>query len=358
MDYARSSFCLSDIKSIVIFRALLLGDLLCAGPAFLSLRAAMPQARITLVSLPWARALRSYMPGCFDDFIEFPGYPGFPERKMDPTRLPGFLREVQEQKYDLALQMQGNGYIANSLVAAFGARRTGGYYLPGQYCPDRELCMVYPEKLPEIWRHLALMRHLGVTVNNDRLHFHVPEEDSQALRELLKAHRIEQPYVCIHPGTNAEWRCWPVEHYAAVADILAAEGFQVVVTGSAAERERAQHVLEYMHSPAINLAGETTNLGVLGALIRDASLTVCGDTGISHLACAVDCPSVVVFMRSETEGWPPLDRIRHRLVCSISGVTEQMVIEEALDLLHLARAPYSGPATGISAISIFHQASI
>ncbi|MEZ0295966.1 MAG: glycosyltransferase family 9 protein [Candidatus Methylacidiphilales bacterium] len=315
-------------------------------PAFRSLRAALPDTHITLIGLPWAKQLLDYMPECLDEFIEFPGYPGLPERRLEPSSLPRFLSEIQERRFDLALQIQGNGSITNSLVAAFGAKRTGGYFVPGQFCPDPELFIPYPEKLPEIWRHLTLMRHLGATALDDRLHFHVPESDTRSLRLLLDRHDVEQPYVCLHPGAKAEWRCWPVEHFAAVGDALAAEGFQVIVTGSGAERGRAQHVVENMQSAAINLAGETSNLGVLGALIKSASLTISGDTGIAHLACAVDCPSVVIFLRSEVEGWPPLDRVRHRLVCNISGVTVHMVIQESLDLLQsLQISPAAGAAS-------------
>ena len=77
--------------SIAIMRALHLGDMLCAVPAFRALRTAFPEAQITLVGLPWARSFVKRFNHCLDDFLEFPGYPGIPERTTLLRRFPEFL---------------------------------------------------------------------------------------------------------------------------------------------------------------------------------------------------------------------------------------------------------------------------
>ncbi|RYE29846.1 MAG: LPS biosynthesis glycosyltransferase, partial [Sphingobacteriaceae bacterium] len=97
------------VKKIVVFRALQLGDLLCSIPAFRALRTTYPEAKITLVGLPWAESLLTRFSDYFDAFIAFPGYPGLPEQEINPQKITAFLQEIQAQNFDLALQMQGNG---------------------------------------------------------------------------------------------------------------------------------------------------------------------------------------------------------------------------------------------------------
>ena len=82
-----------------------------SGPAGViaaeTVRKTDPAAEITLVSLPWAQELAARLPHV-DRFVAFPGFPGLPERAPDLAALPGFLQAMQQQQYDLALQMHGS----------------------------------------------------------------------------------------------------------------------------------------------------------------------------------------------------------------------------------------------------------
>jgi ADP-heptose:LPS heptosyltransferase len=302
------------LERIAVFRALVLGDMLCTIPAIRALKAAHPAARITLVSLPWAKELVARFPQYFHDFVEFPGFPGLPERPFDVERFPPFMHEMRQRRFDLALQMHGSGSIVNPLVQGFNAQRAAGFCESSSDNPDSNSFLLYPHNEHEIWRHLRLMEFLGVPLCGDSLEFPVSDEDHAALDELWLTRDIPSgPYVCLHAGARYLSRRWPANRFARVGDALADDGYTIILTGSPAEAELAGRVSQAMTAPHVNLAGKTS-LGALAALISRARLLICNDTGVSHLAAALRTPSVVIVTGSDHQRWAPLNRRLHHAV--------------------------------------------
>ncbi len=320
-------------KSVVILRALQLGDLMCAVPAFRALRGALPEARITLVGLPWSSSFVERFSQYLDDFIEFPGFPGFPERLPQIHRFPSFLSEVQSQQYDLALQMQGSGSISNPLIVLFGARENAGFCLRSQYCPDTDRFLTYPVDEPEVRRHLRLMEYLGVPLKGDALEFPLSAQDWDELHLLERQYGLKMgEYAVIHAGSRSFERRWPAERFAAVGDGLTARGLRVVLTGTPEEANLASLVATQMRQPALNLAGQTS-LGSLAGLLSGARLVVCNDTGVSHLADALRIPSVILFTASDPNRWAPKDARLHRIVAWATAAIPTVVLDEVDELL-------------------------
>lgn len=342
------------LERVAVIRALQLGDLLCAVPALRALRAALPKAHITLICLPWGREFTNRFHQYLDDFLEFPGFPGLPEREFAVHQFPDFLAQAHAARFDLAIQLHGSGSFVNPLTMLLGARMAAGYYLPGEWCPDPERFFPYPDDKPEVWRHLALMEFLGAPPCGDYLEFPLRPRDYEELSAIDVTKSLRpQAYTCIHPGARFASRRWGAERFAAVADSLARRGLDVVITGSAAEADLARDVARAMSQPAINLAGRTT-LGALAALLADARLLISNDTGVSHVAAGVGVPSVVVVTGSDPRRWAPLDRRLHRtvshavdcqpcehVVCPIghpcaSGLAPHRVLQVAEPFLNLA----------------------
>lgn len=326
-----------------------LGDLLCAVPALRSLRSAYPFARITWLGLPGTEWFSQRFSHLIDHWLPFPGFPGIPEGWQNPQKTVEFLGQIQGQRYDLALQLHGDGSSINPFLTLLGARQQAGFYLPGQFCPDPRYFLPYPQRGSEVERLLRLTEFLGLPSQRPELEFPLSEDEYQAGLQILKAHDLSPGrYLCLHAGASSADRRWSIAGFTQVAQALANQGYRIVLTGTAAERELAAQIGVAVGAASLNLAG-CTALGELAMVLQQAALLVCNDTGVAHLGVALKVPSVVVFSNSEVERWAPINSIadqafgrgRHRVVDSrqTGTATPWAVLAEARSLLNAQAQP-------------------
>ncbi len=345
------------VRRIAVVRALRIGDMLTATPALRALRHAFPAAEITLIGLPWARDLASRLTSV-DRFMEFPGFRGIPEAPYDPVRAERFHRWAHISRFDLAVQLHGDGTYSNKFVSSMGARWTMGH-VPAGTSPNLDFWAPYPsEPLNEVERLLKLLERFGIGSRGTHLEFPLRSEDHQELRHALRLRggTLDPPLVGLHPGARAPSRRWPPGRFAAVADAIRTKtGAQIMVLGGPGDEALGEAVVRAMQRHAINLAGQLS-LGASAALIAQLELFITNDTGPSHLARALDTPSVVLYGPGDVSRWGPLNERMHRsvrvdVICSpcthfecpidhrcMRGITVADVTRAARDQLRAGRA--------------------
>ena len=322
-----------SVRKIAVFRALKLGDMLCAVPALRALRAGFPTAEIVLIGLPWAREFARRFDRYVDSFREFPGFPGLPEQGSDPDEVEAFFRAMEREAFDLALQCHGSGSVSNRVTGRLGARLVAAFVEPGSRAPGPGLFAPYPGEGLEVRRLLRLASLLGVPPRGEHLEFPIFDDERAEAEHILRTRGLAgRRFVCVHAGASVPERRWPFERFAAVADALADRGYAVALTGAAQEAPLTAAVSRAMRSEAVDLAGATP-LGALAAVVQRARLLVCNDTGVSHVADGLRLPSVVVSTGDNPARWAPVDGRLHRVLCRDGGVAADEVLAASLDLL-------------------------
>lgn len=309
----------SPIQKIAVFRALYLGDLLCAIPALRALRCHFPEAVITLIGLPWAVDLVRRLP-YLDHFLPFPGYPGITEVEYQPAQTQAFLAEARATGYDLALQMHGNGTNSNGFVADLTAQLSLGYRRDGD--ERLSLSLPYPPAEHEITRWLRLLTMIGVSAGDVCTEF--PTSQGEALYAAALLRPVTDlhagPIIGLHAGAKDPARRWPATRFAQLADALVDHhDARIVLTGSSGERAITAAIRQQMRAPVLDLTGKT-DLGTFVEVIAQLDLLVTNDTGASHLAAARGTRSIVLFGPSRPERWAPLNQQRHRIIDALALV--------------------------------------
>ena len=307
-------------QRIAVFRALHLGDLLCTVPALRSLRRAAPQAHITLVGLPWTASFATRYRHYLDGWIEYPFGEELPGAGDGDPRLRDFLATVRARRFDLAIQLHGSGQRSNRLVGSFGAQHTAGYAPAWPAARDSRAWLAWRDDEGEIERWLRLLRHLGGDGDDATIDLPIQAQEYREARLLLsQAGLVGRPYVCIHAGARLASRRWPLARFRAVAEQLAADGYGLALTGSAAEIAQNNELRAALQLPAATPLGDfagRTSIGALAAIVERAALLVANDTGISHVAAAVATPSIIVSSGGDAQRWAPLRVDRHRVLAA------------------------------------------
>lgn len=304
----------SQPRRVVVMRALRLGDLICATPALRSLRKLLPQAHITLIGLPLAQ---EFVLRCryLDDFMEFPGYAGIADQTFLPARSLAFLARMQEEHYDLAIQLHGSGVFSNPFTVMLGAKYTVGFTRPHETNLGLDFSVPYPSQGREVKRLLTLMYALGAPDTGDDTELTVLPSDRAELQQhpvLDSIVQTQRPIIGIHPGASIATRRWMLDRFANVADqLIELYGAEIVITGGKHEWEMCERVRTLMHHLAHNVAGQTS-LGTLAALIERLTLFICNDSGPAHLAAALGTPSITIFGAANAEDWAASDTLKHR----------------------------------------------
>ena len=215
----------------------------------------------------------------------------YPRRRL--LRWPAELRQLRQQRYDVVLDL--HGIMKSALhVTASRARHKVGAKAPGsREGADRayDLAVPMPTPLP----HRADIGHRLLAAIGLSGEPAAPRFATKApAAELFDG--LPTPRVLLHPGTTAfaSFKRWPVEHFATLAQRLAARGLGVLVGYGPGERDLAAPVLA--NAPGSRAVdGGALGLGGFAGVMRHCDVVVAADTGPLHLAAAVGARCVALF---------------------------------------------------------------
>lgn len=278
----------------LVYHSGALGDFITALPAMALWKDAHRGQRLVLLGRRAHGLLAAHL---FDDTwdagaAEFAGLFS-PDGPADPRAVERFARLTSALLFSL------RSSALSLVVSRLGVREVR--------CQDP----FPPDGMHAVDYHLALLE--GRFAERDR----VP-------RIPVSARAGAPPRVAIHHGSGSPRKNWPRERFEQLASILAGRGERVAwVAGPA---EDGQPLPGSMHSIE---AWRSLALPELAERLAGCRLFIGNDSGVTHLAAAVGCPTVALFGPSDYRSWSPRGP-RVSVLRSVSGRMEDIQLEDVL----------------------------
>lgn len=305
--------------NILIIGPSWVGDMVMAQTLFVCLKRQHPDCQIDVLAPEWSRPLLERMPEV-REALSFPlGHGAFElaTRRRIGQQLRG--------RYDQAILLPNS--LKSALVPYFAGipKRTGwrGEMRFGLLNDIRTLDKArYPLMIE---RFMALAYASGTELPKP-----YPEPRlviDPASRDAALEHfglSLDRPVLALCPGAEfGEAKRWPAEHYAAVADARLRQGWQVWLFGSQKDAPGGEEIREWVtpgfEDDVYNLAGRTSLAEAID-LLSCASAVISNDSGLMHVAAALDRPLVAVYGSTSPGFTPPLasqvEVVRLGLECS------------------------------------------
>ncbi len=291
------------VERVLVIRLRSIGDTVLATPSLSALKRFLPHAEIDILLEDWVAPLLEGSPDV-DNVITM-------ERGSVASRART-ARQLRAKHYNVVYNLHG-GTTATLITRATGATNRVGYdtyqysWLHNQQSPSSS-SLWGRDKTHSAEQQLALLGWTGVPVS-DRppARLAVTEAAANRIAERLHAHELEDaPFVVIHPAAAFDTKQWAASNFARVADDLSAQGLAVVALSAANQLPVVESLTRDSSAKILPLTD--LSLPEVTALLARARLFVGNDSGIAHMAAAVETPSVVVFGSSNTAHWQPWAR--------------------------------------------------
>lgn len=280
-------------ESLCLVRLSAIGDCCHTLPVVRTLQAAWPGTRITWII---GRTEHALLEGCAGiEFITF-------DKRATAASLRQVRRQLAGRRFPLLLHMHAS-MRANLVSLLVRAPLRLGF--DRARARDWQWLFTNRQLPPGAQQHVmdglfGFAEALGVTTRELRWDIPVSAADRELAASLRRPGR---PLCVISPCSSQRlrnFRNWPASNQVALARWLAdACDADIVVTGgnTALEHEYGAAIAGALGGRARNLVGQTT-LKQLLAILAEATLLVCPDSGPAHMATAVGTPVIGLYATS------------------------------------------------------------
>jgi heptosyltransferase III len=151
--------------------------------------------------------------------------------------------------------------------------------------------------------------------------------------------KVNRALIAIHPGSGSEAKNWPLDRFVELTRELlrSDEKRQLLLVGGEADEERVTKLVRALPNERVSVI-KPFSLTKLASLLQNCALFIGHDSGISHLAAAVETPCLLLFGPTDPAIWAPANlqvRVLRAPSLTMTGIEVSQVVENAYELMRI-----------------------
>ena len=260
-------------KRILFITLSNIGDVILTIPTLLKLSKRYKNAKFDIVGDERSKILFKYCPFINKFFIK--------DKSKGFMGTISLLRDIRKTNYDLAVDLRSDGllYLIRADKKFHKINNKSIHSIEKHYLSIKEQDKKIPE--PTIW------------LGND--------EKKKASQLLPKSYK---KILAFGLGANSSHKIWPTKFYAELGNMLMQQFDLIVLIGDAKDNKLFSTFTKKYKGPLLNLSGKL-DLLTTSAVLEKVQLFIGNDSGLGHMASAVNVNTFTIFGPGEPHRYRP-----------------------------------------------------
>jgi len=238
----------------------------------------------------------------------------------------GYLKQFN---FDLVIDLLMEYTLKTALLAyVISAKYSAGFDIQGRGCFFNLKSKPSPENKHVSQHVLDLVMNIAgpssKTAVSNIFYLKIPvlEENRRYAESFLRENEVrkEDILIGIHPGGKYPSQRWPIDRFIQIINkIIERYQAKVVIMGDSTEKAIIEKAMKSVKGKGV-ITAIGFPLDKLAALISEMNFLICNNSGLLHIACALDVATVSTMGPTDPHLWRPMGEkhvaIRKNLSCS------------------------------------------
>jgi len=275
-----------------------------AQSLFIDIKAREPESQIDVLAPAWTGALIDRMPQINELLTS-----DFKHGKLNLGERFRLGKELRDKDYSHSIVLPNS--LKSAMVPAIAKIPTRtGYIGEQRWGLLNDIRKLNKTKLPMTVQRFIALGQSANTAAPDLRAISIPllEVNSEQVATALNKNKLNTstPVLALCPGAEfGASKQWPDSHYAATAKHYLQQGWQVWLLGSNNDLPICESINNHCQKQCQVLAGKTSLQEAID-LISCTNLVISNDSGLMHIAAALNIPLVAVYGSTDPNHTPPL----------------------------------------------------